>query len=79
MERFDADNRHIADVIAAVDRGEDVVIVRDGAVVAEVRPAGTQPRHNFDMSASKALRARFPIRIADGGALVRELRDADDL
>ena len=79
MERIDiSEDRRMADIVAAVERGEEVVIVRDGTVVAEVRAAEMPKRRNFDMAALEDLRARFPLRIDDPTALIREMRDADD-
>ena len=77
MERIDvSEDRRMADLVAAVERGEEVLIVRDGAVVAEVR--GAPGRRHFDMSALEDLRASVPLRIDDATTLVREMRDADN-
>lgn len=82
MERIDvSDERRLADLVAAVERGEEVVIVRDGAVVAEVIAPDVIPPikpKRFDLAALEALRAKYPIRIGDGAALIREIRDAGE-
>lgn len=79
MERIDiSEDRRMADIVAAVERGEEVVIERNGAVVAEVRAAKIPQKRKFDMAALEELHRRFPVRIADATALVRQMRDADD-
>jgi antitoxin (DNA-binding transcriptional repressor) of toxin-antitoxin stability system len=82
MERIDiSDDRRVADLVEAVERGDEVVIVRDGVVVATVAapdPAPSPEPKRFDMAALEALRAKYPIRIGDAAALIREIRDEGD-
>lgn len=81
MERIDiSDERPIADLVEAVERGEEVVIMRGEAVVARLasEPRSDAPRRVFDMSALEDLHRRFPIRFGGAGALIREMRDMDD-
>jgi antitoxin (DNA-binding transcriptional repressor) of toxin-antitoxin stability system len=82
MERIDiSDDRPIADLVEAVERGGEVVIVRDGRVVAAMvvpQEHPPVPPKRFDIAALEALRAKYPIRIGNGAALVREMRDEDD-
>lgn len=86
MERFDVSEDHrLSDVVAAAERGEEVVIVRDGTVVAEVKAkADGQVKAElktgkFDMAALNELHRRFPIRLIGITADIRAMRDADDL
>ena len=83
MERIDiSDDRRVADLVEAVERGDEVVIVRDGVVVAAViaptPPTVVSEPRRFDMAGLEALRAKYPLRIGDAGALIREMRDDDD-
>ncbi|TPG54179.1 hypothetical protein [Sphingomonas glacialis] len=89
MERIDiSDGRRVADLVEAVERGDEVVIVRDGAIVAEVRsrqphPAPATPltgeTETIDLAAIRDLHARFPsLRIDSAATLIREMRDEDD-
>uniref|UniRef100_UPI0035C9C6EC hypothetical protein n=1 Tax=uncultured Sphingomonas sp. TaxID=158754 RepID=UPI0035C9C6EC len=82
MERIDiSDDRRVADLVEAVERGDEVVIVRDGVVVASVvvpEPAPAAEPKRFDLAALEALRAKYPIRIGDAAALIREIRDESE-
>ncbi len=83
MERIDiSDDRRVADLVEAVERGDEVVIVRDGVVVAAVvvptPPAIAPEPRRFDMAGLEALRAKYPLRIGDAAALIREIRDEDE-
>lgn len=82
MERIDiSDDRRVADLVEAVERGDEVEIVRDGVVVAAMVAREATPRNTpkrFDMAALEALREKYPIRIGDGAALIREMRDESD-
>lgn len=90
MERIDiSDDRRVADLVEAVERGDEVVIVRDGTIVAEVRipmPGEVQveppPGETgmIDLDSIRGLHARFPsLRIDSAAKLIREMRDEDDL
>lgn len=79
MERIDiSEDRRMADLVAAVERGEEVVIVREGTVVAEVR--STEPPRKFDMAALERFHAEHPMpRFEQSwGDLIRKMRDEDD-
>lgn len=80
MERIEfSESRSLSDAVAAAERGDQVVVVRAGLVVAEVR-ATTQTRPPLhDLDALRRVRdlAR-PLQIDDSAVLIREMRDADD-
>lgn len=87
MERFDvSEDPRLSDVVAAVERGEEVVIVRDGTVVAEVKATAPADRAavdlpgkgKFDMAVLEELHRQFPIRLIGMSADIRAMRDADD-
>ncbi len=89
MERIDiSDGRRVADLVEAVERGDEVVIVRDGAIVAEVRaPSGdaaaadppSTETGTIDLDAIRGFHARFPgLRIDSAATLIRQMRDEDD-
>lgn len=82
MERIDiSDDRRVAELVEAVERGDEVVIERDGVVVAAMVARAAMPSvapKRFDMAALEALRAKYPIRIGDGAALIREMRDESE-
>ncbi|WP_010186803.1 hypothetical protein [Sphingomonas sp. PAMC 26605] len=89
MERIDiSDGRRVADLVEAVERGDEVVIMRDGAIVAEVRvPAAkvlpgdgqTSESGMIDLDAIRGFHTRFPgLRIESATTLIREMRDEDD-
>lgn len=91
MERIDiSDDRSIADLVEAMERSGELLIVRDGVEVAEVRvpippenadvsPSSPPAKSKtIDLAALEALRAAFPLRIENPTALIRELRDAGD-
>jgi antitoxin (DNA-binding transcriptional repressor) of toxin-antitoxin stability system len=82
MERHEiiADSR-MADWVDALARGDEVVIVRDGKIVAEVKaPAKSRIRRAqaIDIAGLEELRSRLPVSRGSGAALVREIRDAPD-
>lgn len=82
MERHEiiADGR-MTEWVDAVSRGDEVVILRDGQVVAEVKaPVKNRPRRarTIDLAGLVQLRARLPVTQGSGTALVRELRDEPD-
>lgn len=85
MERIDiSDGRRVADLVDAVERGDEVVIVREGVVVATVVPPvpplpRAEPRP-FDIAALERFHAEHPMpRFEQSWAdLIREMRDEDD-
>lgn len=85
MERIDvSDGRRVADLVDAVERGDAVMIVRDGVVVAEVVPPSAaltppEPRP-FDLAALERFHAEHPMpRFEQSWTdLIREMRDEDD-
>ncbi|MEG3165593.1 hypothetical protein U1701_13420 [Sphingomonas sp. PB2P19] len=86
MERYEltGDDTRLAAMVAAAEGGEDVTITRDGAVVARVvvAPAVSvepEPRRSIDLEQLRALRATISWREPDAAALIREMREADDL
>jgi antitoxin (DNA-binding transcriptional repressor) of toxin-antitoxin stability system len=85
MERIDiTDGRRVADLVEAVERGDEVVIVRDGVVVATVAaptsaPAAVEPR-TFDIAGLERFHSQYPMPQFEQswGNLVSEMRDEDD-
>ncbi|MGY2736203.1 hypothetical protein [Sphingomonas sp. UYP23] len=85
MERIDiSDGRRVAVLVEAVERGDAVVIVRDGVVVATVAapapaPAAVEPR-TFDIAGLARLHSEYPMPHFEQswGDLVSEMRDEDD-
>lgn len=79
MERHEIrEDGRIAEWVDAVERGDEVVFVRDGTVVAEMKaPAPTLRSSAIDLEKLKILHSRLG-RLAggDGAGLVREMRDA---
>jgi antitoxin (DNA-binding transcriptional repressor) of toxin-antitoxin stability system len=57
----------------AIERGDEVVLTRDGRVVAEIKVAVGEPI----VAAILAARAKIPdaLKIKDAAALVRAMRD----
>jgi antitoxin (DNA-binding transcriptional repressor) of toxin-antitoxin stability system len=86
MERIDiSDDRRVADLVEAVERGDEVVIVRDGVVVAamvvrEPAPPPVEPRQ-FDLAALERFHAEHPMPKFEQswGDLISQMRDEDDL
>ena len=82
MERIEIpEDDRISAWVEAVERGDEVVVTRDGTVVAEIKtPADRpKPRPVFDPVKLAALHATLgPLAGGDVTRLVREMRDADD-
>lgn len=85
MERFDIGNdERLSAVANAVERGQEVLLTRNGAVIAEVVPAlrtfEDGPAQPFDLEKLKALGDELPpaFRVNDAAALVREMRGERD-
>lgn len=85
MERIDiSDGRRVADLVEAVERGDEVVIVRDGLVVARV--AAPDPKVSaleaqpIDIAQLERFHAEHPMPRFEKswGELIREMRDEDD-
>lgn len=57
----------------AIERGDEVVLTRDGRVVAEIKAAVGEPI----VAAILAARAKIPdaLKVKDAAALVRAMRD----
>ena len=82
MERIDiSEDGRFAGWMEAIERGEEVVFVRDGVDVAAVTPLDRpRPRPVFDPVKLAALHATLgPLAGGDVTRLIREMRDADDL
>lgn len=86
MDRYEVPQdraANLADLVERAERGEEVVITREGKVVAEITPAkpsrsrAARPQP-FDMDALNRLRARIKLTPANGPAIVREMRDEPD-
>lgn len=85
MERIDiSDDRRVADLVEAVERGDAVEIVRDGVVVAKVaapEPTVRAPEPQpIDIADLERFHAEHPMpRFEQSwGELIREMRDEDD-
>lgn len=86
MERYEVPQdraANLADLVERVERGDEVVIVREGKVVAEITRAQTAPPKSakprpLDLDALERLRKRIKLTPANGAAIVRELRDGPD-
>lgn len=67
----------LPELIERARNGEDVLITRDGDVVAEIRPVAPLPR-SITPADIEWVRARRPARLAqtiDSATLVRQMRD----
>lgn len=63
----------------ALERGDEVVFVRDGEPAAELTTLRKPKRGPIDLEVLAAARAAMaPIRVHDAAALIRDLRDAAD-
>ncbi|MDF0488645.1 hypothetical protein PX554_10930 [Sphingomonas sp. H39-1-10] len=63
----------------ALERGDEVVFVRDGKPAAELTALRARKRGPIDLEVLAAARAAMaPIRVHDAAALIRGLRDAAD-
>lgn len=80
MERIEfSESRSLSDAVAAAERGDEVVVVRAGSVVAEVRATTEAKRPLYDLVALRSVRdLAKPLQIEDSALLIREMRDADD-
>ena len=64
--------------VAAVERGDEVVLTRNGKPIASVT-ATPVSGGSLDRTALETLRRSMrELRVADGAAMIRELRDASD-
>lgn len=73
MERLEIPIEALRDAwVDAIERGDEVVLVRDGRVVAEVKPRAKA----VDI---EAIRARVPksLQVEDAAALIRAMRDEE--
>ena len=74
-----AEDRPLADAVAAAERGDDVVVTRAGSVVAEVRAAAPAKQPPHDLEALRRLRILAkPLQVTDSAALTRQMRDDDE-
>ncbi|WP_353205634.1 hypothetical protein [Sphingomonas sp.] len=85
MERIDiSDDRRVADLVEAVERGDEVVIVRDGVVVAAVvaptPPAVVPESRRFDLAGLERFHAKHPMPHFEQSwsDVIREMRDEND-
>ena len=80
MERVDvSESPWLSALVDAAERGDEVVLVRAGRVVAELKASEPGVRQQADRHAALlALRAAAaPLRVSDATLLIREMRDAD--
>ena len=78
MERHEFPVRGEAEEwVAAVERGDEVVLTRDGKVVATVQPTGSDlPQAPGIVALLRAREALAPLRSRDAWRIIREQRDA---
>lgn len=73
MERHEIPVDALRDVwVEAIERGEEVVVVRDGRVVAEIKAPRAKA---VDMDAIRAIRAKLPKLPGNAADFVRDIRD----
>ena len=64
--------------VEAVERGDEVVLTRNGKAVATVQPT-SKAAGSLNVPELSKLRASLAkLRVRNGAALIRELRDASD-
>lgn len=80
MERYEFPVRGETQLwVEAAERGDEVVLTRDGKAVATIQAAHPAEAGSLDPLALDRLRTSLQeLRMSDGAALIRELRDASD-
>jgi prevent-host-death family protein len=67
---------HLSDVMARVESGESVEIMRRGKPIATIVPK-VKPRQKIDFTEIDALVARMPMQKISAGDFIRQVRDGD--
>ena len=67
---------HFSDLIARVEAGETVDIMRRGKPVATIAPK-VKPKQKIDFTEIDALVARMPMQKVSAGEFIRQMRDSD--
>lgn len=67
---------HLSDVVARVEAGESVEIMRRGKPIATIVPKVT-PKERIDFTEIDALVARMPMQKMSAGDFIRQIRDSD--
>jgi prevent-host-death family protein len=67
---------HLSEVVARVEAGETVEIMRRGKPVATITPK-ISPRKKIDFTEIEALVARMPYQEVSAGEFIRQMRDSD--
>jgi prevent-host-death family protein len=67
---------HLSEVIARVEAGESVDIMRRGKPVATINPKA-KPKKKVDIAMLDALASRLPYQEVSAGDFVRQMRDSD--
>jgi prevent-host-death family protein len=67
---------HLSEVVARVEAGETVEIMRRGKPVATIAPK-ISPRKKIDFTEIDALVARMPYQEVSAGEFIRQMRDSD--
>ncbi len=69
----------LSDLVGRVEPGDEVVVRRDGKVVAEFTvPTPPVRRPVFDRASLARIHALLGDDIGGGAAMIREMRDADE-
>ncbi|OQW45816.1 MAG: hypothetical protein A4S16_12555 [Proteobacteria bacterium SG_bin6] len=72
MERHEIPADALSDAwVAAIERGDEVVVVRDGVAIADVKPRARP----VDIDAIVALRSRLPKLPGTASDFIRDVRD----
>ncbi len=66
--------QNLGELLDRVEAGEEITILRDGKVVAELRRA-TSEKQPIDWAALKALRERLPYQHESSAETIRKMRD----
>ncbi len=67
---------HLSEVVARVEAGESVDIMRRGKPIATIAPK-IPPRKKIDFTEIDALVARMPYQDVSAGEFIRQMRDSD--
>ncbi len=68
---------HFSDLIARVEAGETVDIMRRGKPVATISPKTPAKKKKVDVAMLKALADRMPYQDISAGDFVRQMHDSD--
>jgi prevent-host-death family protein len=67
---------HLSEVIARVEAGETVDVMRRGKPIATITPK-VKPKQKIDFTEIDALVARMPFQEVSAGEFIRQMRDSD--